>query len=251
VEFECDDQRIVVDTGTGARELGNKLMAGDGTIKLSVIYSHLHVDHIMGFPFFAPLYSPRTELDIYVPSSAEISAERFFRWHIGQPKLTVDLDYLQSKIRFHHVDAGETFRIGDVEIRTCALDHPGGAMAIRVGHRGHAFVQCSDIEHGDTPDSSLVTLCQGADALSYDATYAGNEEYRRHEGWGHSTWQAGIEVAQAANVGRFIAFHHDPSHDDDFMDRVAAEIDQAMPGSLVAKEGMVLDLLAGTVHDGG
>ena len=244
----CDDQRIVIDSGTGVRELGARLIQGEGPINLTLVYSHLHVDHIMGLPFFAPLYSPRTTLDIYVPANVNITAEAFFRYHLSPPWLPVDLDYLAAKIQFRELAAGDEIALGDVSIRTCALDHPGGAMAIRVDHRGAAFVQCSDVEHGDTPDPSLVALSRDADVLSYDATYAGGEEYRQHAGWGHSTWQAGLEVARTANVETFVAFHHDPSHDDDFMDDIAEKLSAACPGSLVAKEGMVLDLLKGTVH---
>ena len=248
IEFECDDQRIIVDSGAGIRELGNKLMAGEGPIKLTLIYSHLHVDHIMGLPFFAPMYSPRTELDIYVPATNNISPDAFFRWHLSEPWLPVDLDFFSAKIRFHELAPGDLLQIGDAQVRTCSIAHPGGAMAIRVDHRGHAFVQCSDIEHGDVPSGELVTLCSQADYLSYDATYATTDEYQRHKGWGHSTWQAGIKVADAAHVDRFIAFHHDPSHDDTFMDKVADALGSARPGSLVAMEGMVLDLLSGDVQ---
>jgi phosphoribosyl 1,2-cyclic phosphodiesterase len=252
IEVLCDDTRIVIDSGTGIRELGNALnAAGETSVRMHVVYSHLHVDHIIGFPFFAPLYVKGTELDMYCPTNAGVSAQEFFRWQMGSPWLPVVLDDLPSTLRFHDVSAGEQLQIGGAQIRTCAINHPGGAMAIRIDFRGHAFVQCSDIEHGsDGPETNLVSLVRGADYLSYDSTYVEGEEYERHRGWGHSTWEAGVKVAEAGGVNTFIAFHHDPDHDDDFMDGIARDMAAARPGSLVAREGMILDLLNGTVSQG-
>jgi ribonuclease BN (tRNA processing enzyme) len=105
------------------------------------------------------------------------------------------------------------------------------------------------VEHTeDHPDSALTELCRGADYLSYDSTYIDGEEYQKFKGWGHSTWRHGLDIAQAAGVERFIAFHHDPSHDDAFMDGVGRDLSAVSPGSMVAIEGMALDLLTGVVQ---
>lgn len=244
-----DDTVFLIDTGTGVREFGNQLMTRDeGPVQITVIYSHLHMDHIQGLPFFAPIYEKDTRFLAYCPKQAKTTSRQFFEWHMSNPWFPVDLRNLGGTLDFQDIEPGETFRVGPATIRTCLLNHPGGAMAIRVEHRGHAFVQASDVEHVEGEvDERLRNLAQDADFLSYDSTYVDGPEYEKHRGWGHSTWKAGVEVARAANVGRFIAFHHDPSHDDDFMDTLGRNMSQARPGSLVAQEGMLLDLLSGDV----
>ncbi len=250
IEIRCDDEIIIIDTGTGARELGNRLMAEETLpLAISVIYSHLHMDHIQGFPFFAPIYVPSTEMRIISPQPSNATSRDFLAWHMAFPWFPVDLKHLESSIQFEDIVPGSTVKFGDVVVDTCPINHPGGAQAIRVTHRGKAFVHASDLEHeGDALDAQLIALARGAQYLSYDSTYIEGDEYDKHKGWGHSTWRHGVRTADAADVETFIAFHHDPSHDDEFMDRVAREMQAEAPGSLVAREGMTLDLLAGTVE---
>ena len=251
IEVRCDDEVLVIDTGTGARRLGRSLMqaSAGAPLRVSVIYSHLHLDHIQGFPFFEPIYAPTTTLDIYSAKPDEMTTRSVLQSQMTYPSFPVGLANLPSTLNFHTVDRGDSVEIAGVKVSTCPINHPGGAMAIRVDHRGKSFVQCSDIEHtSDAPEPELVALAQGADFLSFDSTYIGGEESEHPKGWGHSTWQHGVAVADAAGVDRFIAFHHDPSHHDDLMDAVGLELEARRPGSLVAREGMELDLLTGEIR---
>lgn len=245
IEVRCDDHVFVIDTGTGARELGAQLLAEakGKPLHITLMYSHLHLDHVQGFPFFAPIYEATTSLRIHSMFEPRQLRESL-QLQMAHPSFPVELDKLAAKIEFFQTKPGESLKLGDVSIRTCPMNHPGGAMAIRVDHRGGAFVQASDIEPPDEqPPDALVKLCQGANYLSYDSTYVKGAEYERYKGWGHSTWATGVDVANAAKVGTFIAFHHDPSHDDAFMDRVASDVAERRPGSLVAWEGMTIDIL--------
>lgn len=250
IEIRCDDTCVIIDTGTGARQLGDILLkeAAGSELEIYLIYSHLHLDHIQGFPFFAPIYESQTTLHVYSQRPRDLTPREVLEWQMAFPWFPVDLERLPSDIEFNELTAGDTLKLGAVQLSTCPMNHPGGAMGIRIDHRGHAFVQASDIEHeGDALAEPLVELAKGADFLSYDSTYVAGDEYERYKGFGHSTWQHGVKTARAAGVDKFIAFHHDPSHDDAFMDQVAADIEAEWPGSLVAKECMTLDLLAGTV----
>jgi phosphoribosyl 1,2-cyclic phosphodiesterase len=249
LEFRCDDQVFVIDTGTGARLLGTSLMkeaAGEG-LNVTILYSHHHLDHVQGFPFFVPIYSPKNTLNVYCGAPPN-TTESVLNSQMTYPSFPVGLDSLPANVTFHNFEPGESLKFGDVQVDTCALNHPGGAVAYRVNHRGRSFVQASDTEHeGDTPDHRLVELCRDADYLSYDSTYVNGEEYELYRGWGHSTWYHGLQVAEAAGTGTFVVFHHDPSHNDDFMDGLAKNVEAARAGSLVAREGMTFDMLAGTV----
>ena len=249
IEVRCDDQIIIIDTGTGARLLGSQLLSESyGDLELSLFYSHLHLDHIQGFPFFAPIYEPTTTVNIYSGPPAESTTRGVLTTQMADPSFPVPLEHLRSTLNFCNIARGDTVRIGRVEVQTCELNHPGRSMGIRINHRGKSFVQCSDVEHrSDEPDAEVVELCTDADFLSWDSTYVDGPEYQAHKGWGHSTWQHGVKLADEANVGTFIAFHHDPGHNDGFMDRVAHAMTQKRPGSLVAKEGMTIDLLSGEI----
>ena len=247
IEVRCDDRVLVIDTGTGARPLGNRLLS-QGFHEASIIYSHLHLDHIQGFPFFAPIYSAENTLHIYAVVPDEMSPKQVLASQMTYPSFPVGLSNLPADIRFHELGTRGSFQLGEARIFTCPINHPGGAIAIRIDHRGHSFVQCSDLEHeGDLSDPALVDFVRGADALSYDSMYVEGEEYNRFRGWGHSTWNAGVRLSNEAQVGTFVAFHHEPDHDDAFMDQVAKDVSDARPGSLVAREGMVMNMLTGHV----
>ncbi len=247
LEVRCDDEIILIDTGTGARALGKALVAeaGDAGVRVSVIFSHLHFDHVQGLPFFDPLYLASSDLAFYTPQFDPGPASRVLDFMLTHPWFPVDASRVPATVTFHAVEPGATFHVGPVRVRTCQLNHPGGAIAYRFEHAGGAFVHASDIEHAGTePDPRLVALATGADFLSYDSMYVEGPEYERHRGYGHSTWQAGVRLAAAAEVGTFVAFHHDPAHDDAFMDELGRALALARPGSLVAQEGMTLDVLA-------
>ncbi|HXM70716.1 MAG TPA: MBL fold metallo-hydrolase, partial [Thermoanaerobaculia bacterium] len=125
-------------------------------------------------------------------------------------------------------------------IRTAPLNHPNGAIGYRIEYGGKAICYVTDTEHVPGKlDANILGLIEGADFLVYDSTYT-EAELPRFAGWGHSTWEEGVRLSDAGRVKTFVVFHHDPAHDDAFMDRVAKNAEKARPGTLVAREGMVL-----------
>lgn len=254
IEIQCGGERIIIDAGSGIRRLGNALAADGGPVRATFLFSHLHWDHIQGFPFFTPYFTPGNRFDIWAAERVGGSLLDVLRGQMAQPTFPISLDAMPAELIFHEISAGASFRVGEhVEVHTAGLNHPGGATAFRIEYRGRAFVHASDHEHqGAVPHAPLVALARGADAMCYDATYtdaeySGADGQGGHEGWGHSTWQEAVRVAAAADVGRLILFHHDPSHTDATLDLIGAEAARARPGTVVAREGMEVDLLAGTV----
>jgi phosphoribosyl 1,2-cyclic phosphodiesterase len=147
-------------------------------------------------------------------------------------------------VDFRDFKSGETLAPNpDIRVRTVALNHPGHATGYRVDYHGRSVCYLTDTEHyPDRLDHRLLMLIDHADMVIYDATYT-DDEYPAHQGWGHSTWREGVKLCQAGSVSNFVAFHHAPEHDDEFLDRIAAELYKVTElRSIMAREGMTLHL---------
>ncbi len=160
---------------------------------------------------------------------------------MSAPLFPIPIDIFAAKLEFRDFLVGEVLQPHPgITLRTGPLNHPDGATGYRVEYNGKAVAYITDTEHrpGER-DTNILRLVERADVMIYDATYT-DEEYPARHGWGHSTWQEAVRLADAAQVGTLVIFHHDPDHDDAFMDRVAAEAAAARPGTIVAQEGLVL-----------
>jgi phosphoribosyl 1,2-cyclic phosphodiesterase len=144
---------------------------------------------------------------------------------------------------FRDFMAGQTIDLGDgITLRTAPLNHPQGATGYRVDYDGVSVCYVTDTEHRPGKlDADILTLIHGANLVIYDSTYT-DQEFFRYAGWGHSTWQQGVRLCQAAQVEQLAIFHHDPDHDDNVMDRIAEEAHDMWPDAFVAKEGQQLTL---------
>ena len=243
IEVRCGKYLLILDGGSGMRPLGQKLLA-ESPIDADIYFTHTHLDHIVGLPFFAPLYQPASNLRLW---AGHLKPRTTLRDAISgmmvEPLFPVPLDVFASRPDYHDFAAGDTLtpRPG-VTIRTTPLNHPNGATGYRIDFAGRSLCYITDCEHEPGhPDPLILHLVEGADYMIYDCTYT-DEEYPKFEGWGHSTWQEGARLADAAKVGRLVVFHHDPSHDDDFMDRIARDAEAKRPGTLVAREGLEITL---------
>ena len=150
---------------------------------------------------------------------------------------------MQAKLNFEDFKAGEQFKIAsNVNIRTAPLRHPNGAKGYRVEYNGKSVCYITDTEHiPEKPDQNILELIEDSDLVIYDSTYT-EEEFLTKAGWGHSTWNEGLSLCQSANVKKLAIFHHDPNHDDDFMDGIEAEALSTSENCFVAREGMIISL---------
>ncbi len=242
IEVMCAGERLIFDAGTGIRALGTSL-AGQTGLKSHIFLTHTHIDHIVGFPFFRPAYSPKNCFEIWAGhlSARKGGLQKVLAGLMSAPIFPVPIDIMHACLAFHDFRAGEGFEpIAGVTLETTALNHPQGATGYRVNFSGKSICYVTDTEHrpGEL-DGDILTLIRDSDLVIYDSTYT-DEEYKHYGGWGHSTWTEGMKLCEAANAKTLVAFHHDPDHDDDFMDDIAAELEKARPGSIVAREGMVL-----------
>ncbi|MFW5679735.1 MAG: MBL fold metallo-hydrolase [Pseudomonadota bacterium] len=244
VEVVCGGTRLIFDMGTGLRALGNRL-AAQQACEAHLLLTHTHLDHIVGFPFFKPAYATCNRFELWAghlrPQGLDLKGT--LASLMSQPLFPVPLGLMHANPTFHDVCAGDVLSLGpDVTVRTAALKHPGGATGYRVEHAGKVFCMITDTEHEPgRPDHNVLALIDGADLVVYDSTYT-DAELATYVGWGHSTWEEGVRLCRSAGAKRLLAFHHDPEREDDVLDRIGLALEQALPGSLVAAEGLVLRL---------
>jgi phosphoribosyl 1,2-cyclic phosphodiesterase len=159
------------------------------------------------------------------------------------PLFPVPPQVFRARMEYREFRAGDTLRPGpEVAVRTTALNHPDGATGYRVEYAGRSVCYLTDTEHvPGAPDRNILELIAGADLVIYDSMYT-DAEYPTYVGWGHSTWQEGTRLCRAAGVKRLAVFHHDPEHDDEMLDGVAREVERELPGSIVARDGLVVEV---------
>ncbi|GET42428.1 beta-lactamase-like protein [Microseira wollei NIES-4236] len=246
VEMRVGGKRLIFDGGTGLRVLGQSLLS-QMPVEAHMFFTHSHWDHIQGFPFFTPAFIKGNRFHIYgaiAPNGSTIKQ----RMHdqMLHPNFPVPLQIMGAELEFYDIEVGKPVQLDDITIEIASLNHPGQAVGYRVNWRGKAAAYITDTEHlPDRLDEEVLWLARNADVIIYDATYT-DEEYHSPKsskvGWGHSTWQEAVKVAIAANVKKLVIFHHDPLHDDDFLDSVGEQVQQKFPNAVMAREGMSLTL---------
>ncbi|MGF1499710.1 MAG: MBL fold metallo-hydrolase [Elainellaceae cyanobacterium] len=246
VEMLVGNHRLIFDGGTGLRGLGQALLR-EMPLQASMFFTHSHWDHIQGFPFFVPAFVPGNRFDIYgaiAPNGSTI--EQRLNDQMLHPNFPVPLQNMFAELNFYDLGVGKSVYIDDICIENALLNHPGEAIGYRVTWQNRTAAYVTDTEHfPDRLDENVLQLAQNADVFIYDATYT-DEEYHSKAtskvGWGHSTWQEAVKLAKAADVKKLVIFHHDPLHSDDFMDEIKAKTAQRFPNSVVAWEGLEIDL---------
>jgi phosphoribosyl 1,2-cyclic phosphodiesterase len=246
VEMQVGGKRLIFDAGTGLHVLGQSLMS-QMPLEAHIFFSHSHWDHIQGFPFFTPGFIKGNKFHIYgaiAPDGSTI--EQRLNDQMLHPNFPVPLQVMQASLIFHNLQWGEPIYIDNITVETAALNHPGEAVGYRVNWLSAAAAYITDTEHFvDRLDENVLWLSRNADVVIYDSTYT-DEEYHSSTlpklGWGHSTWQEAVKVAKAADVKTLVIYHHDPTHNDEFLDCVGKQVAEKFPGAIMAREGLVLDI---------
>jgi phosphoribosyl 1,2-cyclic phosphodiesterase len=238
VEVCAGDTRIILDAGSGLRALGDERMAS-GRRQSTILLSHLHWDHVCGLPFFTPMYVPGFRVEIASGPNGVMPTHEAIRSLFRAPFFPVDFGDIANQVVVRELPGNDRFTIGEITVTLARLNHPDPVYGFRLEHDGHAIVYATDTEHFACVDPTLKTLAAGADVLIYDAQYT-PDEYPSKVGWGHSTWQAGVELARAAGVAQLVLFHHDPNRSDAQLAAIEAQAQAERPGTIAAREGLVL-----------
>jgi phosphoribosyl 1,2-cyclic phosphodiesterase len=276
LRFGADDRLVIVDAGSGIRELAGKLLANDlkkGPIRTKIFLSHTHWDHIMGFPFFTPIFIPKTELEVYGPVSFEEDPlEKVVGNQLSYRYFPVRQEELAASIRYFALKESEQDLGGGLRLRTKYLNHPILVLGYRFEFEGK--VLCTAYDHEPyqnvfelSPDDprydaeavkegaaaaaaendKVSQFFRGADLLVHDTQYTHAEWLKGKKGWGHSTFEWAINSAHKAGVQHLVLFHHDPDRSDTELEKKVDDYRSAIAGKSrmqisIAQEGRTFEV---------
>ncbi len=252
VEARAGKAILIFDGGTGLRLLGKKLLA-EMPLVAHMFFSHVHWDHIQGFPFFEPAFVAGNEFHLYGGNNVSRTLEETLAGQMDHPNFPVHLTAMGAKMSFRDLAEGELVEIDDgqggrVRVTNASGNHPQGVYAFRVEHRGRTFVYATDTEHYEGRiDERLLSLARGAQVLVYDSQYtpeeyAGTAGGKSKKGWGHSTFEEGARLAKAAGAGQLVLFHHDPLQGDAAVREKESRARALFPDVVAAYEGLSLEV---------
>ena len=261
VQITLDDGRVLVlDAGTGIRGLGMALAASKETVRVEILLTHLHLDHIQGLMFFAPCFRPDSEVVIWGPASREASLEDRIARYISAPLTPIEVRELPCGVSFRDCPTTE-WEIGSAQLRAATVTHRGPTLGYRVSEHGRSVCYIPDHELGLggplaelEPDwISGFELARDASLLLHDCQYT-DVEYAEHLGWGHSCVSDALTFASRTGAETTMLFHHDPLHTDAMLDEILAgargrwrELGGADGGLTLAVENAEVGLSAGSV----
>ena len=260
---------IILDAGTGIRNLGERLIESGESINAFLLISHPHWDHIQGFPFFKPAFISGNEITIVGGETEKVTLQKMISDQMNKIYFPIQLNELKATLKFRRVQE-ESFDVFDARVETIFVNHPSFSIGYRITHAGKTLVYISDNEPFDRrvaeamrnvdkvvldkytvssgdPNERIFEFVRNADVLIHDATYT-PEEYVNRVGWGHSHYLFTLKVAAEGNVKRLVLFHHDPAHNDDKVDDIVRKCQNEIRTRhyefecVAAIEGMEMDI---------
>lgn len=248
LEVREGGHRLILDAGTGIRGLGEAMMREGVGQQATLAFSHLHWDHVQGFPFFTPAYVPANTLQLLGPgANGERELLAVLDKQMQPPSFPVPLSTMRSTMTFGAAEHGRSFDVGPLKVTPFELPHPQGCLGYRVDAGGKSFVYATDVELSlEGLDPKIARYFEGVDALCLDAQYTPDEYSGARgvckKGWGHSTMMDAARIAGAVRAKRLYLFHHDPAHNDRQVEEMTEEARNEFEPSEPAREGVTLTL---------
>jgi ribonuclease BN (tRNA processing enzyme) len=243
---------LILDLGTGLRALGDhledSLRAAGRPLRATALLSHLHYDHVLGLPFFAPMRDPGAVLEVHGPSQDGAPLHDVLSGMVKPPFFPVNMSDFRGELRFHDLEGPADFTLGSIRVKARSIPHIGHTLGFRLEADGRVLTYISDHQapvDRMTVDKEALDLCDTADLVIHDGQY-NEDEYAALSDWGHSTPAYAFHVASEAGAKRLALFHHDPSHTDKEIDRMLGHVRRLASGQRIevtaAAEGTTIDL---------
>lgn len=251
IEVQLEDGTVIVlDAGTGIRELGRRLEGNINAVHL--LLTHLHMDHVEGFPFFTPLWDEGTNVQVWGPPSPMLSLKERIARYMSPPLFPIDVHDVPSDCVFHDLPT-EPWTLGSATVTAMPIEHPGPTVGFRIEENGRSIAYMPDHEpavlgdfRNESPDwIDGFAIAERADVLFHDSQYT-VQEYEVRRGWGHSSFADAVAYAQVTGARKLVLFHHDPAHSDETLEGMEREAKalwgpDGTPPSLAAAD-MMIDL---------
>jgi phosphoribosyl 1,2-cyclic phosphodiesterase len=239
LEIVYEGKRVIIDAGTGIRPLGVELQE----CSVDIFFSHTHLDHLIGLPFFEPLHHKSSSVRLWFPDGTERSPHDLLDSLFSSDFFPLHLDQIQAKLSFHKMHLEKPVRSGNVELSFIRAHHPGMTYCFKIKTPHETFGYITDNEL-QKEDNALVQFFQGCDLLVHEAQYT-DEEYQTKTGWGHSGLSNAIHFVQKVGCKRWIVTHHDPKHTDPMLETMQVEARKKLGSTcevVWANDGMKIPL---------
>ncbi len=242
-ELRCGDQSLLFDAGSGV-PLAGRALQDAGVKKFTLFFSHFHYDHVIGLPFFVPLYCGDTSVQVWSGHTGGLkTTQQMFSDFMRAPFFPIGPEMFRAQIDYRQFQPGAVLTpLPGVTLRTVMLNHHGGAIGYRAEFGSKSVAIIIDVEHeSSTLDPAVLELIEGVDLFLYDATFE-DSEMQMFAGFGHSTWQQGIRLAKTAGAKRLGFVHHAPLRTDSQLLKIEAEAQAEFPGAFCGRDLQVIDI---------
>ena len=232
---------IVVDAGTGINTLSDQLAKAETLPPTTLLFTHFHLDHVIGLPLFKPLYRSQARITLMADPGRPDDWVGALKTLVAPPYWPVRLTHCGARLRFQNLPSTRTsLQLYGVRVSWCPVRHPQQCLAYRFDVPGHSIVIATDHEYGQHRlDDRFLQFCRGATALICDAQYT-PRELAAHRGWGHSTWRDAVRIARKAGIEKLVLTHHDRYRTDAQIDTLVREARRYFSRTSAAREGMTL-----------
>lgn len=236
--LQAGEKVILFDAGTGI--LKSTALLQDVT-EYHLLISHMHMDHTLGLAFWRPLFDGKKQVSLYSEKRGGLTTREQIANFLKAPYWPVGVELFQGVKEYRDIAVGEEFSIGDVLVKTARSNHPDESTMYRLEWDGKTVVYALDFEHSAEASEKLAVFAKDADLLIYDSTYS-PESYPQKKGWGHSTWEEGLKLKEAAGVKTLLLAHHEIDSTDEMLDALQTKLTALDQDVYLAKEGMEITL---------
>ncbi len=244
IEVVANGETMIFDAGSGIRPLGERMLKGGKPVRATIFFTHVHHDHVQGWPFFTPAFVPTNAFRIYGERKNDMGIEQQLSGIMVPPWFPVPMSIMKANLEFFDAEPGKQAKLAaGLTVTPGRLNHDNGALGYRIESvekgKKRVYAHITDTNHNSEPDQNAIDLARECDAFSYDSMYT-PEEWEKKRDWGHSTWLEATKIAKLAKAKRLILWHHEPTHTDKMMRKILEDARKEFKATYLSYEGLEL-----------